>query len=304
MLTDKSLAEPSAPSVRSESPTTWKTRLKQAARAYTVPTSRMRPLPEFLIIGAQRCGTTSLYKYLARHPQFRSATLRTKGVHFFDTRYDKGLAWYRAHFPTIWYRAWFRTRHGADLVTGEASPYYLFHPHVPYRIAQHLPGVKLIVMLRDPIERTYSQYQHEASRGFEDAPSFEEALDREPERLDGEVERMNADPDYKSLSHQHHSYMARSRYAEQLDVYRSLFPAGQILAVKSEDFFSDPGLEYARMLEFLGLPPHDLGHYEKHNGYKRTAMHPGTRERLVEHFAASNRRLVELLGPRFSWDDE
>ena len=145
-------------------------------------------------------------------------------MHFFDTRYDKGMAWYRAHFPTSAYRALFRVRHGADLVTGEASPYYLFHPHVPFRLAQHLPNVKLIAMLRDPIERTYSQWQHELSRGFEHLDRFEDALDAEPGRLAGEVEKMNADPDYKSLSHQHHTYMARSRYADQIDVYRSLFP--------------------------------------------------------------------------------
>lgn len=302
MMTDKQLAGATPDTVRHESPVTWKTRAKRAARLYTVPTSGLRPMPEFLIIGAQRCGTTSLYKYLAKHPQFRSATLRTKGVHFFDTRFDKGVAWYRAHFPTTFYRSWFHARTGADLVTGEASPYYLFHPHVPYRLARHVPAAKLIVMLRDPIERTYSQWQHELSRGFEDAATFEEALDREPLRLAGEVERMNADPDYRSVSHQHHSYMARSRYAEQLDVYYSLFPAGQIHVIKSEDFFSDPAEEYARVLGFLGLSPHDLADYKQHNGYKRTAMHPDTRARLVEHFADSNARLVEMLGPRFSWD--
>jgi hypothetical protein len=304
MMTNKSLVEAGTkPPVRSESPTTWKTALKRAARVYTVPTSPMRPLPEFLIIGAQRCGTTSLYKYLAQHPQFRSATLRTKGVHFFDTRYDKGLSWYRAHFPTTAYRAYFRARHGADLVTGEASPYYLFHPQVPHRLARHLPDVKLIVMLRDPIERTYSQWQHELSRGFEDVDVFEQALEREPERLAGEVDRLQADPGHHSFSHQHHSYVARSRYADQLEVYRSLFPAAQIHVVKAEDFFSDPGIEYARVLEFLGLPAHDLGHYEKHNGYRRTAMDAATRRRLVEQFADSNKRLVEMLGPRFTWGE-
>jgi hypothetical protein len=266
-----------------------------------VPTSRLRPLPEFLIIGAQRTGTTSLYKYLSEHPQFRSATLKTKGVHFFDTRYEKGMAWYRGHFPTTAYRAMFRARHGVDLVTGEASPYYLFHPHVPFRLAQHLPDVKLIAMLRDPIERTYSQWQHELSRGFEHLDRFEDALDAEPGRLAGEVEKMNADPDYKSFSHQHHSYMARSRYAEQIEVYRSLFPASQLHFVRAEDFFADPGVEYARVLEFLGLSAHGLGDYKKHNGYKRTAMAPETRARLVAHFADSNRRLEELLGPHFTW---
>lgn len=300
MMTDKELAR-ALPGVRDASPVTWKTRAKRAARLYTVPTAGLRPTPEFLLIGAQRCGTTSLYKYLAQHPQFRSATLRTKGVHFFDTRYEKGINWYRAHFPTALYRAGFRARYGTDLVTGEASPYYLFHPHVPFRIARHLPQVKLIVMLRDPIERTYSQWQHELSRGFEHLTVFEDALDAEADRLAGEVERMEADAAYKSHSHQHHSYMARSRYADQLEVYRSLFPAEQLLVIRAEDFFADPAVEYARVLEFLGLRDFTLPNYQKHNGYRRTAMNSATRARLEEHFADSNRRLVEMLGPRFSW---
>jgi hypothetical protein len=299
MMTDKDMAVAAA-TVRSESPTTWKSRLKQAARAYTVPTSRLRPLPEFLIIGAQRTGTTSLYKYLSEHPQFRSATLKTKGVHFFDTRYEKGMAWYRAHFPTTAYRTAFRVRHGADLVTGEASPYYLFHPHVPFRLHQHLPNVKLIAILRDPIDRTYSQWQHELKRGFEHLDRFEDALDAEPGRLAGEVEKMNADPDYKSFAHQHHSYMARSRYAEQIEVYRSLFPAEQILCIRAEDLFAQPADEYARVLEFLGLPYHPSS-FDAYNGYKRPPMDPGTRTRLEEHFADSNARLEKLLGSHFTW---
>jgi hypothetical protein len=294
------LVEKGSTQVRSHSPVSWKTRAKRAARLYTVPTNRMRPLPEFLIIGAQRCGTTSLYKYLSEHPQFRSATLRTKGVHFFDTRYEKGMAWYRAHYPTSLYRAYFKARHGADLVTGEASPYYLFHPHVPYRIAKHVPQAKLIVMLRDPIDRTYSQWQHELSRGFDDSQTLEEGLDREADRLAGELDRMNADPDYKSFSHQHHSYVARSRYADQLDVYRSLFPASQILALKAEDLFADPATEYAKVLRFLGLPAH-TPEYKAYNGYKRSPMADSTRKRLMDEFADSNRRLVDMLGPQFSW---
>jgi hypothetical protein len=197
----------------------------------------------------------------------------------------------------------FRARHGADLITGEASPYYLFHPHVPFRLAQHLPNVKLIAMLRDPIERTYSQWQHELSRGFEHLDRFEDALEAEAGRLAGEVEKMNADPDYKSFSHQHHSYMARSRYADQIEVYRSLFPAAQMHFIRAEDFFGDPGVEYAKVLEFLGLPAQRLTDYKKHNGYKRTPMAAETRARLEEHFADSNARLEKLLGPHFSWTE-
>ncbi|HLF41350.1 MAG TPA: sulfotransferase domain-containing protein [Acidimicrobiia bacterium] len=282
--------------------TSWKARTKSVARSWTLATSRVRPLPEVLIIGAQRCGTTSLYRYLSEHPQFAPATLGTKGVHFFDNRYDRGLGWYRAHFPTTITRRRFRAVHGADMITGEGSPYYLFHPHVPYRIAEDLPEAKLIVMLRDPVERAYSQWQHELSRGFEHLDRFEDAVDAEAGRLAGEVPRMNADPGYRSSAHQHWSYLARGRYADQLEVYRELFPPAQLLVIKAEDFFSDPESEYLRVERFLGLAEHHLAAYEKHNGHKRAPMDPATRARLVEHFADSNRRLVEMLGPGFTWE--
>lgn len=279
-----------------------RSRMRSALRTWTIPTSPVRPLPEFLIIGAQRCGTTSLYKYLAEHPCFASASVGTKGVHFFDTHYGNGLAWYRSHFPTIARRRWFRARHGADLVTGEASPYYLFHPLVPHRIAAHLPGVKLVALLRDPVERAYSQWQHELAKGFETLERFEDALDAEPVRLAGEAERMREDPDYRSPAHQHWSYTSRGRYAEQLEAYRALFPPQQLLVARAEDLFAEPEALYARVESFLGLAPHPPATFERHNGYRRAPMHPATRARLVEHFAEPNRRLAEMLGPGFTWN--
>ena len=132
------------------------------------------------MIGTQRGGTTSLYRHLVAHPQVESAT-PSKGVHYFDKEPDKSLNWYRAHFPLA--------RDGGP-ISGEGSPYYLFHPLVPARVAEALPDVRVIAMLRDPVERAYSAYKQEYARGFEDAETFERALELEPERLDGEEERM------------------------------------------------------------------------------------------------------------------
>jgi Sulfotransferase domain len=262
-------------------------------------TARLRLLPDYLIIGAQRAGTTSLYEYLAQHPGV-APPLMHKGVHFFDTNYTGDLDSYRAHFPTRtykWYVSAFRHR---EFVTGEGSPYYLAHPHAPYRIAELLPNAKLIALLRDPVERAYSHYQHEVARGFEGLV-FEEAIEREPDRVAGELEKMRADPSYNSFSYQHHTYLTRGRYAEQLEVWYSLFPRQQILVLGSEDFFADPDRTYRKVLEFLGVPPVSLARYEAFNPRRYGRMEEATRRRLIEYFAEPNRRLYELVGMDFGW---
>jgi hypothetical protein len=285
--------------IASALPPPAKRAIRSSERLVARATARFRLLPDYLIIGAQRSGTTSLYKYLAQHPGVGAAFLG-KGAHFFDTNYSGDLDLYRAHFPTGAYKWYVKRRRGLELVTGEGSPYYLAHPHAPYRIAHMLPRAKLIALLRDPVERAFSHYQHELARGFEQL-SFEEAIDREPDRLAGEVEKMRADPSYNSFSYQHHTYVTRGLYAEQLQVWYSLFPKEQILVLRSEDLFADPDRTYRQVLEFLEVPPASLATYETFNPRHYGEMNEATRRRLVEYFAEPNTRLYELLGTDFGW---
>lgn len=255
--------------------------------------------PSFLVVGAQRCGTTSLHRLLARHPMVAPSALH-KGVHYFDMGYAKGPAWYRGHFPLA-LPARLRARHGTP-ITGEASPYYMFHPLSPTRIAADLPGVKLVALLRDPVERAYSAYTHERARGFENE-TFSRALDLEPERLAGEVEKMIADPGYLSLAHQHQAYAARGHYADQLERLYALFPVESVLVLDSADFFADPQPSYDRLLSFLGLPPWQLATGEHANARPRSDLPAPLRHRLAEYFAPHDARLVDLLGWTPSWID-
>jgi hypothetical protein len=272
---------------------------KRSAQVYTRPTSRLRKLPDYLIIGAQRAGTTSLHRYLVQHPAV-ATLLHTKGVHYFDTNYGKGMAWYASHFPTRLYGRWLHARRGVRLLTGEASPYYLFHPHVPYRVANDLPAAKLIVLLRDPVARAHSHYQHEVARGFESL-SFEEAIDREPERLAEETKRLLAEPLYNSFSHQHHSYLARGRYVDQLRTWRSLFPAEQLLVLSSEQFFAEPDRAFQRVLDFLELPAFKPAAFERHNAHSYARLSQPLYRRLCDHFAEPNQALYDYLGVGFGW---
>ena len=139
-------------------------------------------------------------------------------------------------------------------ITGESSPYYMFHPLARQRLAGDLPGVKLIVLLRDPVTRAYSGHSHELARGFEDLP-FEEALAAEPERLAGEREKLMADPGYDSLHWQHHAYVTRGQYIEQLRAVEQLVGRERMCVVDSGDFFTDPEPVFDEVREFLGLAP-------------------------------------------------
>ncbi|MCP4153682.1 MAG: sulfotransferase domain-containing protein [bacterium] len=249
--------------------------------------------PAFLIIGSQKSGTTSLYLYITRHPRIRPA--RRKEVHFFDENYEKGLEWYRSFFPPV--------KMFDNLITGEASPYYLFHPLVPERIRATYPDIKLIVLLRNPVDRAYSQYHHNYKRN-QVTSTFEEALASEPRMLEGEKETFYTHPGYQSLKYKHFSYRARGMYFEQLNNWSDYFPRENFLILQSEAFFKSPGEGMERVFTFLGVDNHPMQEFEKWHHFGYPPMEPGTRERLADYFRPYNRQLYEFPGIDFRWDDE
>lgn len=247
-------------------------------------------LPRFFIIGAQRAGTRSLYAELSRHPDVQPA--RTEEVHFFSLFFDRGLRWFLSQFPPL----------AAGQMTGEASPYYLFHPLAPRRMHAVVPEAKLIVLLRDPVDRAYSHYQLEVRQGYEPLP-FEAAIAAEEERLAGEVARILDDDTYVSFTHQHYSYLARGRYAEQLERWLARFPRQQLLVLRSETMAEDPGATYRRVTDFLSLAPHPAAAAGPVNEASYPPMAPETRRRLETYFAAPNAALGDLVGPDLTWND-
>jgi Sulfotransferase domain len=272
--------------------------LRNTVWAYGKATSSVRPLPDFIVIGAQKAGTTALYAYLRWHPGIGGPSW--KEVSFFDRHWRRGEAWYRGHFPNS-LRAWLAQRsNGRRLLVGEASPSYVFHPLAPQRVHDLVPDVRLIVLLRNPIDRAYSHYQHEVALGREPLP-FEEALDDEEERMRGELELMTADPSYFSYAWWNYTYLARGRYAEQLERWYAVFPREQILVVSSTDLDDRPGETYGEILEFIGTESHELGSYPRLFRREYSPMSARTRARLAAYYAEPNRRLYELLGRDFGW---
>jgi hypothetical protein len=211
-------------------------------------------------------------------------------VSFFDRHSWRGEAWYRGQFPL----------RAGDRLVGEASPSYLFHPLAPERARSLVPEAKLVALLRDPVDRAYSQYQHEVALGREPL-SFEAALAAEDERLRGEVERLTADPRAFSRAWWDHTYAARGRYAEQLERWLAVFPREQLLVVRTEDLGERPAETYAAILSFLGADPYELPDYPRVFDREYEPMRPETRAALAATFAEPNRRLEALLGRSCGW---
>lgn len=262
-------------------------------------TSAARMTPEFIVVGGQRCGTTSLFKNIAEHPQVLRPAV-DKGIDWFTLHYDRDESWYRSHFP-VERVARLRTRRYGRPVAFEACTYYMFHPFAIERLATTYPDVKIVAMLRDPVERAFSAYKHELARGFETVVDFGEALAREDSRLAGEIERMRADVTYESHAHRHHAYRRRGQYAEQLERIFKFFPRERVHVVESEAYFAEPEREYAALLEFLDIGSFQPAAFDRHNARPSSPMPGDTREFLTTHYAPHDEMLGDLLGRRPRW---
>jgi hypothetical protein len=262
-------------------------------------TSSLRVLPNLLICGAQRSGTTSMYQTLRQHPAALRPVAR-KGVHFFDdVTYLNGMSWYRAHFPLRGHVARRARRVGEPAVIFESSPYYLFPPAAAARIAAALPEVKALVLVRDPVERAYSAYTHEFRRGYE-TESFERALELEEQRLDGEEERLLADPGYASSAHRHQAYLRRGRYIDQIERLVAALGRDRVLVLDADDFFTEPGPVWEQVREFVGLSAYQP-RFEQHNARPRAPMSSTVRDKLQIAFQDSDERLAQWWGRTPSW---
>lgn len=278
---------------------------KVTLRRYGVATSRWRPVPDFLIIGTKRGGTTSLWNYLLSHPSVLPmfpAVQHLKSSHYFYANYAEGPRWYRSHFSSIARQAWLTRRDKIAPVAGEASPYYLFGPHVPERVRATAPNVRLIVLLRDPVARAYSHYRERLHEGVETL-SFEDALAAEPDRLDGEWDHMLDDPGYHSVAHDNFAYRERGVYLPQLQRWYEHFPPSQFVLLRSEDFYRDPQSAYNDVVSFLGLGHYQLGPIRKYNYHPAAPIDDSTRRELRAFYRPHNRRLYDAIGRDYGWDN-
>jgi len=247
------------------------------------------PLPTFVIAGAQKCGTSTLVATLRQHPQVHMA--RPKELHFFDRKRDEGLDWYAEQF----------TPKGKQIQWGEASPTYIYDPDARRAMCEDLPDLRIVVILRDPAKRAYSHFWHSKRLGFDDAETFDEALDLEPDRM--------ATGDRRDRMR--FSYLDRGHYVEQLEDLTARHDRDKTHVMLLDDLGNDRVPTLGKLFEFLEIDPsYATSIKEKWTNKYRVAEAPGgkakvvsypplppeTRARLVEHFQPWNDRLAEWLG--------
>ncbi|CBN55541.1 MULTISPECIES: tetratricopeptide repeat-containing sulfotransferase family protein [Kamptonema] len=238
--------------------------------------------PDFIIIGSQRCGTTSLYSYLTQHPQILSPI--KKEVDFWSWHFNRGIDWYLSHFPPL--------PQGQHFLTGEASPSYLDYRDAGQRLFNTFPKVKLIVLLRNPVDRAISQYYRWVSLNWENR-SFEEAIA-------DEVERLENNPDY-IIGEEPGNYLARGMYVEFIKKWLELFPREQLLILRSEDFYEHTAVVMKQVLEFVGLPEYYISEYANYNPGFYPSVSESMRSWLSNYFCPYNQQLEDFLGIKFNW---
>lgn len=257
-----------------------------------ISTSFLRVLPNYLIIGAQKTGTSSLFHYLSMHPQIINSN--QKEVHYFDKNFEKPLSWYKQFFPL-------KLITNKNNAIGEATPNYLYHPFVAQRIHNTIPEVKLIVILRNPIERVISHYFQAVRKNNEQRHIMLALLEEDADEIYilNELKKN----EFAIPQNVHVLYKSRSRYAEQIERFFNLFPREQILFLSSKELLTMPNETLKKVYNFLQI---------SNDFYLREVAlwNVGTNKQevpnevisyLTNYFKPFNNDLYNLLGYEINW---
>jgi len=257
-------------------------------------TSSLRVLPDFIIIGTARSGTTSLFYNICEHPSVIPSAYDEIG--FFDSNYHLGINWYRSMFPTKKHMEKIK-KNTKFAITGEDTPFYIWSPIVARRISKIIPHVKLIVLFRNPVDRAYSNYHLGVRAGTENL-SFEDAIQSELDRLKN-TEIENDDVKKYTIPR---SYLAKGFYSDQLKIWLKLFKPEQLFITSTEDFEQNAENILNKIYNFLEIPQINFKNLEKHKVGTYSPMKDETRKFLIDLYKTHNEELFEMIGKDFDWN--
>ena len=261
-------------------------------------TSNSRVLPNFFVIGGVRCGTTSLYHYLGQHNCIKQAAYDELG--YFDDNFHLGVNWYRSLFPTKFVQKKTEAEF-KKFLTYDVTPFYIYNPLVVDRIFKFSPNAKIIAVLRNPIDRAYSNYNNKIQEEGDTKTTFEEVVYSEIEKIESNEnnQKNNAflvDEFYELL-------LARGFYSKQLEYWFKKFPRNNMLLISSEELAVNTDKIVSKIFEFLEVPDQKINDLTKQNKIKYPKMKDSTREILINFFKPHNEKLFEMLGSKFDWDE-
>ena len=249
-------------------------------------TSPLRVLPDFIVIGTVRSGTTSLYENLSKHPCVYASAYDELG--FFDSNFELGLYWYRSLFPSVFTKKFIKFTK-KYFMTYDVTPFYIYNKIAAERILSLFPNVKIIALFRNPIDRAYSNY-HLGVRDGSEPLSFEEAIKEELKMLESE-EHLNSDEISKYTRPR--SYLAKGFYADQIRIWLEIFPKENLLFLSSEDFSKNPTSVLSEIFHFLGISDFEVKDYISKNVSTYSKMNQETRNFLLDFFKPHNERFFK-----------
>ena len=252
-------------------------------------TSSFRVLPDFLVIGSKRCGTTSLYEYLGQHPCIKKSSHDHIG--FFDDNFHLGMGFYKSFFPTIFEKMFFEFKNG-KLLTNDVTSSYIQNSQTATKIFQTLPNTKIIAILRNPIDRAYSEYNLDL-RANPDIQSFETIIQNE-------IDNMGNKNDDEVIKNKH--YLKKGIYFDQLKPWFKLFPKKNILILSTEKFGKDTNNIFNIIFEFLNLENYNIENSKRMQKGTYTKLNSKTREKLLKFYKLKNNQLYDLINEKFDWD--
>ena len=252
-------------------------------------TSSIRVLPDFLVIGAKRCGTTSLYEYLGEHPCIKKSSHDHIG--FFDDNFDLGIGFYKSFFPTIFEKKFLEFKN-RKLLTNDVTSSYIQNSQTATKIFQTLPDKKIIAILRNPIDRAYSEYNVDL-RVNPNIQSFETIIQNE-------IDNMENKDDGEVIKNKH--YLKNGIYFDQLKPWFELFPKKNILILSTEKFGEDANNIFNIIFKFLNLENYNIENSKRMQKGTYAKLNPKTRERLLKFYKLKNNKLYDLINEKFDWD--